>query len=104
MKKVFIVELGQYELMVPLVGGYLEAYAMQDPTLKSSYKFEKYSTTSRTDRSSLLRRLVETEADIYAFSCYIWNIGMMLSLLRELVVRRPSSQFILGGPQVMHRA
>lgn len=104
MKSVSIIELGQYELMVPLVGGYLEAYALQDPILKSSYNFEKYSTTARTDRLSMMRRLCEMEADVYAFSCYIWNVAMMLSLVRELVVRRPSSQFILGGPQVMHRA
>ena len=85
MKKICIVELGQYEHMVPLVGGYLEAYATRDPLLKSSYKFEKYCATPRIDSTSLMRNLLNTQADIYAFSCYIWNIGVMMSLLRELV-------------------
>lgn len=104
MKKVAITELQSYERMVPLVGGYLEAYATKDPWLKSSYSFEKYTSTARASRTKMARDLLNMDADIYAFSCYVWNTKAAMSLLDDLFAARPGAQFVLGGPQVMHRA
>jgi radical SAM superfamily enzyme YgiQ (UPF0313 family) len=104
MKKVATVELQSYERMIPLLGGYLEAFAAKDPWLKASYTFEKHSTTPRVNAQKLLRELVHAQADVYAFSCYVWNTGVVVRLLQDLVAARPSARFMLGGPQVMHRA
>src|SRR5262245_20408446 len=103
-RNVTIVELSLYERMVPLLGGYLEAYARQDPLLESSYRFHKLGLTNRTPQDSLLRLLSDTAADIYAFSCYVWNARLIMSVLPGLREARPTAQIMLGGPQVMHHA
>ena len=48
----------------------------------------------------LLDRLVAEDADIVAFSCYIWNIELTLRLAAELKLINPSLFIILGGPEV----
>lgn len=47
----------------------------------------------------LLSRLNEEEADVYAFSCYIWNRSLVASLSRELKKIRPHAILIWGGPE-----
>lgn len=104
MKTVAVIELNLLERMVPLLGGYLEAYATTDPWLKSTYRFQKHVCSPHTDRAALLQRVLGFEADIYAFSCYVWNMGLISWLLGELRKARPAARIMLGGPQVMHRA
>src|SRR5262249_15762232 len=48
--------------------------------------------------------LRRSDADIYAFSCYLWNMGLVRSLIRSLREAKPEAYFMLGGPQVMHHA
>ena len=48
----------------------------------------------------ILHELVETEADIYAFSVYIWNIKEMLSIACDLKKLMPEAFIIFGGPEV----
>ena len=43
-------------------------------------------------------------SDVYAFSCYMWNITAIRRVLRELLTARPEAYVILGGPQVMNHA
>ncbi len=54
----------------------------------------------RDRSSSLLHTLYEHKADVYGFSCYIWNIGEMLSMAKNLHSLMPKSKIILGGPEV----
>ncbi len=49
---------------------------------------------------TLLSRLVAQNADLYGFSCYIWNIDQMLSLAESLKAIRPDCRVLLGGPEV----
>src|SRR5690554_3933570 len=49
--------------------------------------------------SSVLQKLYEYNADIYAFSCYIWNIEMITRLSRDLRQVRPDLLIIWGGPE-----
>ncbi len=49
---------------------------------------------------SLLSRLAAQNADLYGFSCYIWNIGQMLSMAQDLKAIRPNCRILLGGPEV----
>jgi radical SAM superfamily enzyme YgiQ (UPF0313 family) len=105
MKKVAIIELGLYERMVPLVGGYLEAFAIQDPLIRSSYKFSKYSAVPKQENlRTFTREMIAVEADVYAFSCYVWNMRYVMRVLGDLLEFRPQARFILGGPQVMNQA
>ena len=43
------------------------------------------------------------QADVYAFSCYIWNIEQTLYICRKLK-EKYNSKIVLGGPEVAYRA
>ena len=49
---------------------------------------------------TLLSRLAAQNADLYGFSCYIWNIDEMLALAENLKATRPDCRVLLGGPEV----
>lgn len=49
---------------------------------------------------TLLTRLYEANADLYAFSCYIWNVDEMLEIASSLRALRPNARIVLGGPEV----
>ncbi|HLO27293.1 MAG TPA: DUF4080 domain-containing protein, partial [Geobacteraceae bacterium] len=46
-----------------------------------------------------LRRIVAEQADLVAFSCYIWNIGETLRLASDLKKVHPGAFIVLGGPE-----
>jgi anaerobic magnesium-protoporphyrin IX monomethyl ester cyclase len=52
----------------------------------------------------VLRRVVAEEAELAAFSCYIWNIGQTLRLAADLKKVRPATVVVLGGPEVTYGA
>jgi anaerobic magnesium-protoporphyrin IX monomethyl ester cyclase len=52
----------------------------------------------------VLAALVAVEADVAAFSCYIWNIGETLRLVSDLKQVRPETIIILGGPEASYGA
>lgn len=42
-------------------------------------------------------------ADLYAFSCYIWNVEQTLYVCRK-IKEKTNAQIVLGGPEVAYRA
>lgn len=50
--------------------------------------------------SSILKKLYRSGASIYGFSCYIWNISLVLKLCSSLKKAKPDAVIILGGPEV----
>lgn len=48
----------------------------------------------------ILEALYRENADVYGFSCYIWNLNEMLLLAEALHAVRPSARIVLGGPEV----
>ncbi|HPL52838.1 MAG TPA: B12-binding domain-containing radical SAM protein [Bacillota bacterium] len=52
--------------------------------------------------NSILKRLYNSNAGIYGFSCYIWNISLVLSLCSSLKKAKPEAIIILGGPEVSY--
>ena len=55
------------------------------------------------DRTSeILERLVGEAGDVYGFSCYLWNLEVMLSLGEDLKRLLPKARLILGGPEVSY--
>jgi radical SAM superfamily enzyme YgiQ (UPF0313 family) len=48
----------------------------------------------------IVRQLYRMNAAVYAFSCYIWNIGLIRALCRQLRKIRPHAWIIWGGPEV----
>jgi hypothetical protein len=102
MKTVTTVEISVFERIMPLVSGYLQAYASTDQTVASEYRFSTYTTSIKTPYETILREVLGRNSDVYAFSVYVWNSALILRLVTDLRQARPRSQVILGGPQVMH--
>ena len=49
---------------------------------------------------NVLKEVYSKDHPIYAFSCYIWNIDMVLKLCSSLKKLNPGAVIILGGPEV----
>lgn len=49
---------------------------------------------------AVLHELYLTDADVYGFSAYIWNITEMLRFAAELREIRPRAVIVFGGPEV----
>lgn len=58
--------------------------------------------TINEPESGILEKLYMADADVYGFSCYIWNIGRVLELCRNLKQLRPECKIFLGGPEVSY--
>ncbi len=56
--------------------------------------------TINNSREEILRDIYLEQADIIAFSCYIWNISMIKELVAELKKVQPHTLIWLGGPEV----
>lgn len=52
----------------------------------------------------VLRDLAAQEADLVAFSCYIWNVEQTARLASDLKRVRPGTLIAIGGPEVSHTA
>ncbi|MEU6740073.1 B12-binding domain-containing radical SAM protein [Streptosporangium sandarakinum] len=102
--KVSLVELSVYANTLPLASGYLQAYAQQDEDVAAACSFTIHAPEVKTPVEDLVALMLEADADVYAMSCYLWNMRRMKALLDELVRLRPDACFILGGPQVMNHA
>ena len=56
-----------------------------------------------SDRThAVLSHLVEADAALYSFSCYIWNIDATLALAADLKALLPRAHVVLGGPEVSY--
>lgn len=55
-------------------------------------------------RERVLYELYELQAEIYIFSCYIWNTDEMLRHAENLKKLLPASTVILGGPEISYRS
>jgi hypothetical protein len=103
-KRVTLVEINIFDQMLPLVSGYLQSYALTDPLVAQTYEFDKYTSTVNTPFQRLLDDLSAQDSFIYAFSCYLWNMGLVRSLVSALLKTNPRAWILLGGPQVMRHA
>ncbi|CAM3746229.1 radical SAM protein [Kibdelosporangium persicum] len=104
-KTVTLVEFTAFERITPLAAGYLWSYAANDPEVADAFSFRIYDApASSVDREAAAAELEREPSDVYAFSCYVWNMGLMTWLLERLADRLPNAHFILGGPQVMSHA
>ncbi len=54
----------------------------------------------RDRRDEVLQSLYAARADIYSFSCYIWNIEESVVLAEDLASLLPNAKILLGGPEV----
>jgi anaerobic magnesium-protoporphyrin IX monomethyl ester cyclase len=55
--------------------------------------------TVNEPREHLLRLVMAEQADLIAFSCYIWNIEQILKIVSDIKMIAPETQIVLGGPE-----
>lgn len=60
--------------------------------------------TINHSEEDILAAIYEEKADVVAFSCYIWNIGLILRISAELKKVSPKLKIWLGGPEVSYDA
>ena len=56
--------------------------------------------TVHDPREYLLRLIMAEQADLVAFSCYIWNIEQTLKIASDIKKLAPKTVIVLGGPEV----
>jgi len=52
----------------------------------------------------IISELFSLKPDVLAFSCYIWNIEMVLSLAQTFKKILPDTKIIVGGPEVSYKS
>ncbi len=56
--------------------------------------------TINNSKDIILQELVEQSPDVIAFSCYLWNVGMVCDISKCLRKVAPKTKIIFGGPEV----
>ncbi len=51
----------------------------------------------------ILKRILDSDAELVAFSTYIWNVGLVLSISKRLK-EKTGVKILLGGPEVSYNA
>lgn len=77
----------------------LSLRCLRDALLDAGFSADILEATAKERTHTVLARLYEANADLYGFSCYIWNIDQMLSLAQNLKALRPDCHIVLGGPE-----
>ena len=98
-KKVAFIELTVFSGVYPLASGYMRAVAEQSVSVRTNFDFEINSIC--INDKGFEEELGHIEADVFAISCYVWNMGFIKRWLPELIARFPDAHIILGGPQVI---
>ena len=92
-----------------LLVGINAKYIHSNPAIRSLYayvgtehqkKVELAEYTINNRQEEILADLYERRPDVIGFSCYIWNFGMVKSLLFDLAAIMPETKIWLGGPEV----
>lgn len=92
--------------MFSLNGSYshtcLALRCLRRPLETAGFEVVLLESNLRDRCDEVLQSLYDSHADIYSFSCYIWNIEESLSLAADLSALLPSAKIIFGGPEVWY--
>ncbi len=99
MKKVILSSVNSKYIHSSLAVWYLKNNVNVD-----NVNIEILEWTINKDKDEFVECLVKEDADIYAFSCYIWNIEYVLYTVKKVKEERPNSIIILGGPEVSYNS
>ena len=75
---------------------------LREPLERAGFEVVLIEHTLRDRTAHIIEHLYRESADIYGFSCYIWNIEPMLTLAETLKNLIPESRIVLGGPEVSY--
>lgn len=77
----------------------LKAYC---PELANNISSIEYTINNSEDY--ILTDIFKQKPDIICFSCYIWNINMVVSISKNLKKVLPNAKIICGGPEVSYES
>lgn len=60
--------------------------------------------TINHDENQMIKQIYQEKPDIIGFSCYIWNMAQIKTLIPTLKKILPETQIILGGPEVSYQS
>lgn len=60
--------------------------------------------TINHEEEQIIKELFEAQPDIIGFSCYIWNMAFIKTLIPTLRKILPHTQIVLGGPEVSYQS
>lgn len=80
----------------------LSVRCLRRPLEAAGFEVVLIEQTLRDRTAHVLERLYRENADVYGFSCYIWNIEEMLRLARDLHALMPQIKIVFGGPEASH--
>ena len=69
----------------------------------ASVTAEVFEATVNEDYLKIAERLTSLNADLYGFSCYIWNIDAVKMVAAE-VKKHTNAKIVFGGPEVSYNA
>ena len=69
---------------------------LRAPLEVAGYEVVMCENNLRDMNATILSRLVGMRADVYSFSCYIWNIASMFDIAADLKALLPNSKIIFG--------
>jgi radical SAM superfamily enzyme YgiQ (UPF0313 family) len=99
-QRVALVEFPVYDQM-PLVSGYLEAFASTHDSVRASYDFVHFNErVGSVDYGATLAKLRALGAQVHCFSSYVWNMGLIRRLVADLEQDPQVEKIVLGGHQV----
>lgn len=105
MKKIALVAVNASFSHSSLALRYIRAtlqHCLKKSCADSDISICEYTINDRTD--NIVMALYHQQADIYAFSCYIWNIRVVLDISQKLKLAMPDCTIIFGGPEVSYDA
>ncbi|SET41499.1 B12-binding domain-containing radical SAM protein [[Clostridium] polysaccharolyticum] len=80
----------------------LAVYELSAYAKKYQEHVEIAEYTINNQQEFILIDIYKRKPDVIAFSCYIWNIGIIESLLKEIRQVMPDTPVWLGGPEVSY--
>jgi radical SAM superfamily enzyme YgiQ (UPF0313 family) len=96
MLKVLLVGLNSKYIHLNLAIRYLKEFC------KDYNNIETCEFTINDNIGSITSEIYLRKPDIVLFSCYIWNINMILNICETLKKANPSLKIGLGGPEVSY--
>jgi len=90
--------MARYLLSAYVLKAYLEAHLPQPERLQIEVLNLKCQTTA-ADAVAALRQ-DPTAPDFIAFSCYSWNMELILELIPSLRAHFPAARILCGGPEI----
>ncbi len=82
----------------------LAVYSLRAYAKAYQNQIELKEFTINQKKEQILKGIFQSKPDVVCISCYIWNISLVLELVRELHKILPRTAIWLGGPEVSYHA